>query len=123
MPSPEPLDLLAAVDAALEDVVDPCSVAAGTPLSLRAMGLLREVRERDGRVTVRFGVTGPGCTFLGTLARGVERAVAAVPGVRDVAVELDTELTWHPGLLAADARAALAGARGPAALSLVPVAR
>lgn len=108
------------VQAALESVVDPCSLAAGTPLSLRQMGLLRSVQEDDGVVTVRFGVTGPGCTFLAVLGQGVLDAVGRVPGVRAVLVQLDTELTWHPELMTEDARRQLATSRRPVTLALQP---
>lgn len=106
--------------AALDAVVDPCSVAAGTPLSLAEMGLLREVREHDGDVLIRFSVTGPGCTYFGAMGAALHAAAAAVPGVRSVHVELDAGLTWHPGLLAPQAAQRLAGVRRPADLGLTP---
>jgi len=112
---------LADVHAALERVLDPCSLVAGTPLSLREMGLLRGVEVRgDGVVAVRFGVTGPGCTFLAALGQGVLDAVGAVPGVRRVEVALDAEGHWHEGLMSPDGRRRLAAARGPVDVALAP---
>lgn len=105
---------------ALESVVDPCSHAAGTPLSLREMGLLGSVEVTAGVVRVSFCVTGPGCTFLGILGAEIVRAVEAVPGVREVQVALDTGRTWHEGLMSADGRERLAAGRRPVDLVLQP---
>lgn len=107
--------------AALDAVADPCSLAAGTPLSLAEMGLLREVLESpDGDVLVRFSVTGPGCTFFGAMGAALSAAASAVPGVRSVRVELDPDLTWHEGLLQPAAAERLAAARRPVDLGLRP---
>lgn len=97
----------AAVRAALDAVVDPCSVAAGAPLSLAEMGLLRGVEVDGGAVRVSIAVTGPGCMFLGLLLSSARDAVAAVPGVRSVDVALDTAAVWDPSWLAPSAASAL----------------
>ncbi|HXV93730.1 MAG TPA: iron-sulfur cluster assembly protein, partial [Pseudonocardia sp.] len=64
----------AAVEAALGTVCDPCSAAAGAPLSLREMGLVRECAVEDGTVRVSLAVTGPGCTFTGLLVDATRAA-------------------------------------------------
>lgn len=99
------------VAAALDAVCDPCSVAAGAPLSLRDMGLLRGCVVDGATVRVTLGVTGPGCTFAGHLLAAAREAVRAVPGVREVDVRLDTAFVWDPSLLAPPAAAALAERR------------
>ncbi len=102
----------AAVAAALEDVVDPCSVAQGTPLSLPAMGLVRrwELGD-DGRLVLEVAVTAPGCGYLGVFADAAARALAPLPGVRAVTVRLDAALVWSEDLLRPDAAATLAAGR------------
>lgn len=106
-PRPDPGAVAAAIDA----VCDPCSVAAGAPLSLRAMGLVRECRVDGDAVTVAIGVTGPGCTFAGLLLRAVEDAVRAVPGVRRATVRLDPDFVWDPDLVSGEAARVLARRR------------
>ncbi len=102
----------AAVAAALEDVVDPCSVAQGTPLSLPAMGLVRRwTLGDDGRLVLDVAVTAPGCGYLGVFADAAARALAPLPGVREVTVRLDAALVWSEDLLRPDAAATLAGGR------------
>lgn len=106
-----PPDMAAQVAAALDRVHDPCSVAAGAALTLRAMGLVRSCEVEGGTVRVALGVTGPGCTFTGLLLDRVTAAVRTVPGVRDVEVVLDTDFVWDPALLSPAAAAALAARR------------
>jgi metal-sulfur cluster biosynthetic enzyme len=102
----------AAVAAALEDVVDPCSVAQGTPLSLPAMGLVRRWTLDDGgRLVLDVAVTAPGCGYLGVFADAAARALAPLPGVREVTVRLDAALVWSEDLLRPDAAATLAAGR------------
>ena len=108
MPPPDAAGTLdIAVRTALDAVVDPCSVAAGAPLSLADMGLLRGVEVDGDAVRVAIAVTGPGCTFLGLLLGAARDAVAAVPGVREVDVRLDTTAVWDPSWLAPSAASAL----------------
>ena len=89
------------VAAALVDVVDPCSLAAGAPLSLVDMGLVRgsAYDAATGTLVVRLSVTGPGCTFFGAYSEAARSAVGRLPGVRHAEVVLDTETVWHPGHL------------------------
>ncbi|MGY1670563.1 iron-sulfur cluster assembly protein [Geodermatophilus sp. SYSU D00710] len=102
----------AAVAAALEQVVDPCSVAQGTPLSLPAMGLVRGWQlADDGRLVLDVAVTAPGCGYLGVFADAAARALAALPGVTSVTVRLDAALVWTEDLLRPDATAVLSAGR------------
>jgi metal-sulfur cluster biosynthetic enzyme len=95
-----------AIAAALERVCDPCSLAAGAPLSVLDLGLVRAwALEEGGRLRVDMCVTGPGCTLFGHIADAVRRECAAVPGVAEVDVRFDFSVTWTP------ARMTAAGAR------------
>lgn len=85
------------VAGALADVCDPCSLAAGAPLSLVDMGLVRGSRfdAATGTLEVRLGVTGAGCTFFGAYSAAAQSALSRLPGVRRAEVVLDTETVWH----------------------------
>lgn len=101
----------ALVAAALADICDPCSLAAGAPLSLVDMGLLRSCSYDDGVLTVRLGVTGPGCTFFGAFGEAARLAVAALPGVREARVVIDTTTVWDESRMTAAGSAVLAARR------------
>ena len=101
------------VAAALADVVDPCSLAAGAPLSLVDMGLVRgSAYDADtGTLVVRLTVTGPGCTFFGAYSAAAQEALSRLPGVRRAEVVLDTDVVWHPGHLTSAGARTLADRR------------
>jgi metal-sulfur cluster biosynthetic enzyme len=82
---------------ALQQVVDPCSVAHGRPLSVIEMGLVRDVEMVDGAVTVKLFLTSPICTMIGKFQEMAEDALLPLPGVNQVTVEGDNGLEW-PGM-------------------------
>ncbi|GEM_PF-697810 len=105
-------DLLDRVDAALDTVHDPCSVAANAPLSIRDMGLVLERRvDGGGRAYIRLCVTGPSCILVGSIIRGVEERVGAVAGISAVQVAVDAGHLWTEDDMTASGREALARAR------------
>lgn len=101
------------LDRAMARVVDPCSCAAGAPLSLTDMGLiLARWVAPDGAVEVDLGVTGPGCTFVGLLVEAVEREVHAEFGVlTPVRVHVDPSFVWTEAAMSERARHSLAQRR------------
>lgn len=89
--------IAADVQQALSKVYDPCSVAAGRPLSLLDMGLVRgwDVDEA-GALHVTLCVTFAGCTMAPHFAQAAEAELRAIPGVRDVRIAIDTAHVWSP---------------------------
>lgn len=95
-----------AVRAEIAQIVDPCSTSTEHPISIVDLGLVRAVEiGSGGDVRVRLGTTGPGCLYYPDLMRAIERAVADIPGVASVHVELDNEFTWDASAMAPEARA------------------
>lgn len=84
---------------ALRRVVDP-----ELGVNVVDLGLIYGVDVEDGRVRVRMTVTAPGCPLQDALPRWVEEAVAVLPGVREVRVELVFTPTWTPDMMSATAR-------------------
>ncbi|MEA5453187.1 P-loop NTPase [Sinomonas sp. JGH33] len=74
----------AAVRAALSTVIDP---ELRRPID--ELGMLADVALDGGRVTVRVLLTIAGCPLRGTIDADVRAALAAVPGVDKIAIELD----------------------------------
>lgn len=80
----------------LDRIYDPCSVAAGRPISIRALGLVRGWTIEDGVLTVTFCVTFPGCTMAPHFTEAAREALAALPGVKRVETVVDTSVVWEP---------------------------
>ena len=108
------------LDRALARVVDPCSCAAGAPLSLADMGLvLARWIAPDGSVEAVLGVTGPGCTFVGLLVEAVEREVLVEFGpLTQVRVHVDPSFVWTEAAMSGDARQALTKRRNATVVGL-----
>jgi metal-sulfur cluster biosynthetic enzyme len=100
VPDADPRD--AAVRAVLARLDDPCSVAAGRPLSLLEMGLVLGWEWRDDdRLHVRLCVTSPGCTLAPRFVEAARRELAALPGIGAVEVVIDATHLWTPPAAAA----------------------
>lgn len=85
------------IAAVLAGVQDPCSVAAGAPLSLVDMGLVRGWNiDEHGHLTVRLAVTSPLCTMAGHFLLDAETRLAALPSVRSVETVVDADVDWTP---------------------------
>jgi len=83
--------------AALGEVVDPCSVAAGAPLSLLDMGLVRGWRlTLDGTLEVRLDVTAPVCLMAGHFVADARERLGALAGVRAVEIRIEPSGEWSP---------------------------
>jgi metal-sulfur cluster biosynthetic enzyme len=94
----------AEVRAALNDIVDPCSAAAGAPAGLDEMGLVREVEVRNGpsgaRVRVTIGLTQPLCLMGIPFLKSARERLSGMPGVGEVEVSLASGIDWTPARLA-----------------------
>ena len=102
-------ELDAAVRACFQSIYDPCSVAADTPVSLIDMGLLEGWSlAADGVLCVRVCVTFGACTMAPHFVRAAEEQLAALPGVREVKVEIDASVLWTPARMTEHGRALLA---------------
>jgi metal-sulfur cluster biosynthetic enzyme len=111
------------IERVLSRVCDPCSLAAGSPLPITALGLVTGWSANSGTLRVSITATGPGCTFLGKIADAARAELLSLHGVHDVRIELDTETVWHPGRMSPAARESLGRRRAAAAAGVVPYAR
>jgi metal-sulfur cluster biosynthetic enzyme len=93
---------------ALAAVPDPCSVAAGAPLGLLDMGLVRsyEIDAAD-RLTVVLDVTSPACMMAGHFVADAETRLRQIPGIREVTVSVQPTLEWSEARLTPHGRAVL----------------
>ncbi|MFF5988231.1 metal-sulfur cluster assembly factor [Prauserella flavalba] len=108
--------------AALREVVDPCSVAAATPIDIVEMGLVDRIEpDGDDGVAIRLSLTTPSCMMLGQLLDQIDRHVSPVLGRRPE-VTLDDGMTWTPERMTGEARA-IRDARRRVLMSLLPSRR
>jgi metal-sulfur cluster biosynthetic enzyme len=91
------------VDEALDGVVDPCSIATGTPITLREMGLVQSVHIDGEDVRVVLRLTSPICLQAGNILQAVEaRLRAATNGTATCTI--DPVSDWSPEMMADAAR-------------------
>jgi metal-sulfur cluster biosynthetic enzyme len=87
-----------AVRAALNSVIDPCSVAAGVPAGLDDMGLVRSIHLDGEHVDVMIGVTEPTCLMGVIFLRDAEAAIHSQCGVDSVTVRLDHQFRYRESM-------------------------
>jgi len=114
------VSLAADVAAALDRVVDPCSLQARAPLSLVDMGLVDWSVDAAGAVALRMWVTSPCCVYGPRLAEAAERELRAVAGVTDVRVTFDHSVLWSPEMMTAAGRDSLTARRTASATATAP---
>jgi metal-sulfur cluster biosynthetic enzyme len=77
------------------------------PVNIVDLGLVYRVVARDAYVHVTMTLTAPGCPMADEVEAQVREALAAVPGVETVDVDVVQEPAWTPERMSAEARAAL----------------
>ncbi len=88
---------------ALKTVYDP-----EIPADIYELGLIYRIDiSDDGAVSVDMTLTTPNCPSAQELPSMVENAVASVPGVRDVKVEVVWDPPWDPSRMSDEARVVL----------------
>ena len=87
------------VTAALSGVYDPCSIAAGRPVSLLDMGLVTGWHVAGDVLEITFCVTFAGCTMAPHFVEAARIELAKIAGIREVVTHIDTEHVWTPPAL------------------------
>ena len=103
LPPEETERLTGDIVAALKTVFDP-----EIPADIYELGLIYKVDINDERtVDVTMTLTTPNCPAAGELPTMVENAVASVPGVGQVNINLVWEPAWSPDRMSDEARLVL----------------
>jgi len=120
--SPTDEQLAEDVRRVLDGIIDPCSAGHGVPMGLDEMGLIREVKVRDGSVHVSMRLTSPCCFNVGFFAEETKTRVGALPSVVSVEFSSDTGFDWDASMIKpeADARRRQALGPRPALLTVLP---
>jgi len=86
--------------AALKTVFDP-----EIPMDIWNLGLIYDVKvNAAGEAQIKMTLTAPNCPVAGSLPAEVERKARAVPGVKDVKLELVFDPPWDKSRMSKDAR-------------------
>jgi len=102
-PTPDVTRLTDDIVQALKTVYDP-----EIPADIYELGLIYRIDIDDDRgVKVDMTLTTPNCPSAQELPTMVESAVASVPGVREVKVEVVWDPPWDPSRMSDEARLAL----------------
>ena len=103
LPAEELTRLTDDIVAALKTVYDP-----EIPADIYELGLIYRVDIKDDRgVDVDMTLTTPNCPSAAELPMMVENAVASVPGVGDVKVQVVWDPPWDPSRMSDEARVTL----------------
>jgi FeS assembly SUF system protein len=101
--SPDPVASLAlrpAVIEALCTIFDP-----EIPVNIYELGLIYDIDvDSENRVQIRMTLTAPACPSAQSLPLEVEQKVRAVPGVKDVYVEVVWEPAWTTDRMSDEAK-------------------
>jgi metal-sulfur cluster biosynthetic enzyme len=83
------------VSAALETVLDPCSVFNGTRLSLPELGMVDRIEVGEsGDVLVGLFLDDPTCIFFFEITRLIKDAVEPIAGVASVDFDIKADEIW-----------------------------
>jgi len=93
-------DLESDVIVALRQVYDP-----EIPVNIYDLGLIYDIQaDADGQVFIRMTLTAPNCPIADDVVAQVKEAVADVPGVKDVQVDLVFEPEWTTDRMSEEAK-------------------
>ncbi len=75
------------------------------PVNIYELGLIYEAKvDLSGDVSIKMTLTTPNCPAAASLPREVEEKTKAIPGARDVKVEVVWEPPWDPSKMTEAAR-------------------
>ena len=101
--TPDPVQMEALrpkVIEALKRVFDP-----EIPVNIFDLGLVYTIEiNEQGEVTIAMTLTAPGCPVAGEMPGWLEAAVEAVPGVKQVAVQMTFDPPWGMEMMSDEAR-------------------
>lgn len=93
-------ELYASIEQTLEDIMDPCSIAAGAPAGLVSMGLVGDINivqaANSADVEVTLFVTEPGCMMSALFQITAKQKIEQIAGIRNVDVKMDYGHIWGP---------------------------
>lgn len=88
-------ELLRKIEARLDQILDPCSVAMRDPMGLMEMGLVDDIAlDANGRVTINMCLTDTACVHFNGITAYINDALISLPGVSEVCVGHTSDTIW-----------------------------
>lgn len=109
----------AEVRAALNEIIDPCSAAAGTPLGLVDMGIVRDVAVDGSTLRIELLPTFPACRFVPIFEAEIRKRLGDTRLTVSVDVA-DPSVVWDESMMSPSAVELLENRRRAARPSLGP---
>lgn len=88
----------------LDEIIDPCSAANGTHLSVVDMGLIEGIDIQNQKVVIKMLLTSPMCTQIPYFIEEVRNNIGTLEEVDNVRLKTDQGFQWHEGLMNDKAR-------------------
>ena len=102
----EPAPLETEIRRLLDEIKDPCSVAASVAMGLNEMGIVKSVAVSNaGHVDIQLRLTSPFCEMIAYMTNEAVARVGALTGVTGVSVGHDAGLDWDHDMIAPEAQA------------------
>ena|SRR3989344_2665224 len=86
----------------LKEVIDP-----ELGINVVDLGLIYNVKEKNGQVKILMTLTSPGCPLAGVIDQQVKEKVGSLKGVKKVELEITFEPLWTPDKMNEETRARL----------------
>jgi FeS assembly SUF system protein len=75
------------------------------PVDIYELGLIYEIQvDPSGMVYIQMTLTAPNCPVAGSLPQDVQTKVSAIPGIKDVKVDLVFDPPWNPSKMSQAAK-------------------
>ena len=77
------------------------------PVSIVDLGLIYDVKVEKGVAKIKMTLTTPGCPLGNILDKEIKEAVAKLPGIKDVKVDVIWDPPWSPDRMSKEAKTKL----------------
>jgi metal-sulfur cluster biosynthetic enzyme len=88
--------LFARIEAALERVVEPCSMVFGKPVSIGEMGLVERIEVEGNHARITLCLTDAACIHFAGMQRFIRDELLELPEIASVEVIQTLDQLWTP---------------------------
>jgi FeS assembly SUF system protein len=74
------------------------------PINIVDLGLVYDIRIKEGAVAIQMTLTAPGCPLAGTIVEDVRRKLLEIEGVSSAEVDLVWDPPWSPERISEEAK-------------------
>jgi len=115
-------ELEAEIRAVLNEIIDPCSAAAGAPIGLVDMGIVHDIRVDGSTLRLRLLPTFPACRFVPIFEAEIRKRLVD----RDLSISVEVvgpDVVWDESLMTSAGQATVSARRKRARTELASTTR